>query len=146
MKHQPKIVLHSNGDSFPDSPQFANDSSLHFPYRRLCASKQKSTCNSNSNESLIDYTWFQGFDIGDYIWQFRHFYGLARRSTGLANQLLSSGVTNCQHGSVSLRDGVKTKAPDGAAHRIPGFLQVASRFAFLDMRKLSCKGYGKNCR
>ena len=55
MKHRPEIVLHSNRDSFPDSPQFANDTSLYFANRWLCTSKQKRTGDSNSNEPLTDY-------------------------------------------------------------------------------------------
>jgi hypothetical protein len=55
MKHQPKIVLHSNNDSFADPPQFANNSPLYLANRRLCGSNQKSTRNPNPNESFTDY-------------------------------------------------------------------------------------------
>ena len=50
MKHRPEIVLHSNRDSFPDSPQFANDAPLDFANRRVRTSKQKRTGDPNSNE------------------------------------------------------------------------------------------------
>jgi len=56
MKHQPEIILHPDGDSFADSPQFANDTPLDFVNRWARTSKQKSICNSNSNEPLTDYT------------------------------------------------------------------------------------------
>src|ERR1700732_5166697 len=85
MQHQPEVFLQSNGDSFADSPQFANDASVYFVNRWLRTSKQKSTCNSNSNKSLTDDARFQRSHIGNDIRQFRHSYELVRHTAGLAN-------------------------------------------------------------
>jgi hypothetical protein len=72
MKHQPKIVFHSYGDSFPDSPQFVYEATLHFANRRLCRSQKKRAGDPDTNEPLTNDARFQRSDVGNDIRQFRH--------------------------------------------------------------------------
>jgi len=91
VKHQPKIVLYSNGDALADSPQFAHHMALDTGNWRLCGSKQKGVSKSHSLERLCDDAWLEGTDIGDDIRQFRHAHQLACRNRISQPRLFTAG-------------------------------------------------------
>src|SRR2546430_8157540 len=77
VQHQPKIAFYSNRDTLADSPQLANDATLHTCNRWLCGSKQKRASKPYSNERPPDDAWFERSNVRGDIRQFRHAYQLA---------------------------------------------------------------------
>jgi hypothetical protein len=64
--------LYPDGDPLTDSTYFVHQQTLYRLNRRMCASQQKSTGDTDPDKSLTDDSRLQGFDIGQDIREFRH--------------------------------------------------------------------------
>src|SRR5438477_7399823 len=89
MKRQPEIAFYSNGNTLANSSKFADGASLHTRKRWLRGSQEKSACQPDSLQRLVDDAGFEGADIGSDVWQLWHRHQLACRTCGFATSTLS---------------------------------------------------------
>ena len=81
VEDQPEVALESDGDAFPDAPQFADLLFFGRLERRVDRAQQKRTGQTDALEGLPEDARFERFDVNRDVGQLGHFLNSVARRT-----------------------------------------------------------------